>query len=57
MRLPRKTYEGTFHHGVNSGYEGRPIFRTAEHKTFFLALMGRIQALTKIRVLAYWVLE
>lgn len=57
MRLPRRTYDGAFHHAMNRGYEGRPIFRSAADKKFFLALLERIQPLTKIRILAYCVLD
>jgi putative transposase len=57
MRLPRRTYDGAFHHAMNRGYEGRPIFRAAADKKFFLTLLERIQPLTKIRVLAYCVLD
>ncbi|MCX6557798.1 MAG: transposase, partial [Candidatus Aminicenantes bacterium] len=53
----RRTYEGAFHHAMNRGYEGKPIFRSAADKKFFLALLGRIQPLTKIRILAYCVLD
>ena len=42
---------------MNRGYEGKPIFRAAVDKKFFLALLERIQALTRIRVLAYCVLD
>jgi len=42
---------------MNRGYEGRPIFRTPADKAFFLSLLGKVHHLTKIRVLAYCVLE
>ena len=42
---------------MNRGYEGRLIFKTAADKAFFMALMGRIQPLTKILIPAYCVLE
>jgi hypothetical protein len=42
---------------MNRGYEGSPIFRTAADKAFFPAMLGRIQPLTKIRVLACGVLD
>ena len=55
--MPRRTFDGAFHHAMNRGYEGRPIFRSATDKKFFLALLGRIQPLTKVRILAYCVLD
>jgi hypothetical protein len=36
MRLPRRTYDGAFHHAMNRGYEGRPIFGSAFDKEFIL---------------------
>jgi len=57
MRLPRRTYDGAFHHGMNRGYEGRPIFRADLDKVFFLALLKKVQALTKIRILAYCIMD
>jgi REP element-mobilizing transposase RayT len=57
MRLPRRTYEGAFHHGMNRGYEGRPIFGAEPDKVFFLGLLKKVQTLTKIRILAYCVMD
>jgi hypothetical protein len=36
MRLPRGTYAGAFHHGMNRGYEGGSIFGADLDKVFFL---------------------
>jgi putative transposase len=57
MRLPRRTYDGAFHHGMNRGYEGRPIFGAEPDKVFFLGLLKKVQTLTKIRILAYCVMD
>lgn len=57
VRLPRRTYDGAFHHGMNRGYEGRPIFQAKADKQFFLELLEKIQSLTRIRILAYCVLN
>ncbi len=57
MRLPRRTYEGAFHHAMNRGYGGRPIFGTKADKEFFLELLRKVQKLIKIRVLAYIVMD
>jgi REP element-mobilizing transposase RayT len=57
MRLPRRTYDGAFHHGMNRGYEGRPIFRFEEDKRAFLELLEKVQALSRVRVLAYCVMD
>jgi len=57
MRLPRRTYEGAFHHAMNRGYEGRPIFKTHADKAFFLDLLKKVVGLMKIRILAYCVMD
>jgi REP element-mobilizing transposase RayT len=57
MRLPRRTYEGAFHHAMNRGYEGRPIFGTQADKAVFLDLLKKVQGLMKIRVLAYSLMD
>lgn len=57
MRTARRTFVGAFHHGTNRGYEGRPIFQAGADKEVFLALLERIQALTRVRILAYCVMD
>ena len=42
---------------MNRGYEGRPIFGAEPDKVFFLGLLKKIQALTKIRILAYCIMD
>jgi REP element-mobilizing transposase RayT len=42
---------------MNRGYEGRPIFRAEPDKTFFLELLKKVQALTRISILAYCVMD
>ncbi len=57
MRTARRTYEGAFHHGMNRGYEGRPILRARSDKVVFLDLLEKTQALTRVRVLAYCLMD
>jgi REP element-mobilizing transposase RayT len=42
---------------MNRGYEGRPIFGPEPDKVFFLTLLKKVQALTKIRILAYCIMD
>lgn len=51
------TYEGAIHHGMNRGYEGRPIFQHDQDKLFFIKQLGIVQELTKIRLLAYCIMS
>ncbi len=51
------TYEGAVHHGMNRGYEGRPIFQQERDKLFFIEQLSLVQKLTKIRLLAYCVMD
>lgn len=53
MRRARVTYQGAFHHAMNRGFEGRPIFGDDHDKNTFVDLLVRLQELLKIRVLAY----
>ena len=57
MRRARITYEGAFHHAMNRGFEGRKIFTYDRDKKKFIDLLAEIQTLTRIRVLAYCVLD
>ncbi|MBN1195937.1 MAG: transposase, partial [Candidatus Aminicenantes bacterium] len=53
MRLPRRTFQGAFHHAMNRGYEGRALLRDDADRIFFLELLRKIQGLTRLRILAY----
>jgi len=57
VRRARLTYQGAFHHAMNRGYEGRPIFKEDSSKDFFLDLIVKLQELLKIRVLAYCIMD
>lgn len=55
--MPRRTYEGAFHHAMNRGHEGRPIFGNKADKEVFLELIKKVQEMMKIRILAYSVMN
>jgi REP element-mobilizing transposase RayT len=57
MRRARITYEGALHHGMNRGYEGRVIFADDQDRLFFLDLLQKVQELTRIRILAYCLMD
>lgn len=57
MRRARATYEGAMHHGMNRGYEGRPIFKEKTDKEVFIDLLEKVQGLTKISLYAYCIME
>ena len=57
MRSARRTFAGAFHHGMNRGYEGRAVFRDDQDKSLFLELLVKVQKLTRVRVLAFCVLD
>jgi len=51
------TYDGAFHHGMNRGYEGRPIFEGDQAKHVFLELLEKSVRLSQTRVLAYCIMD
>lgn len=57
MRRARITYEGALHHGMNRGYEGRVIFTDDQDKMAFLDLLGKNSELTRMRILAYCLMD
>ncbi len=57
MRRARVTYEGAFHHSMNRGYEGRTIFFSDHDRTTFIKLLASVQQTTKIRLLAYCIMN
>jgi len=57
MRLPRRTFQGAFHHAMNRGYEGRALFRDDADRIFFLDLLKKVQELTRLRILAWCLMD
>ena len=57
MRKPRFTYIGAFHHVMNRGLEGRPIFSSNVEKDYFIFLIKKYAILYKINILAYVVMD
>ena len=57
MRKPRFTYIGAFHHVMNRGLEGRPIFSSNVEKDYFIFLIKKYALLYKINILAYVVMD
>ena len=57
MRKPRFTYIGAFHHVMNRGLEGRPIFSSNVEKDYFIFLIKKYAMLYKINILAYVVMD
>ena len=53
MRRARITYKGAYHHAMNRGHEGKPIFLKDRDKEFFLKLLVETSKILKIRILAY----
>ncbi|HDP94052.1 MAG TPA: hypothetical protein ENN40_01690 [Candidatus Aminicenantes bacterium] len=57
MRLPRRTFQGAFHHAMNRGYEGRVLFRDDGDRIFFVDILKKIQKLTRLRILAWCLMD
>ncbi len=57
MRKPRFTYIGAFHHVMNRGLEGRPIFASLHEKEFFISLIYKCSKFYKINILAFVVMD
>ena len=57
MWRARITFDGAFHHGMNRGYEGRPVFEGDQSKHVFLELLEKSVRLTKTRLLAYCIMD
>jgi len=53
MRRARITYQGAYHHVMNRGYDGNPIFSEKSDKENFLNLMKLYSEKLKIRIFAY----
>lgn len=57
MRRARITYEGALHHGMNRGYEGRVLFADDQDRLCFLDILEKVQGLTRMRILAYCLMD
>ena len=57
MRLSRRTFQGAFHHAMNRGYEGRPLFWDDADRIYFLDLLQKIQELTRLRILTWCLMD
>lgn len=57
MRRARVTYKGAFHQCMNRGYDGKPIFKDIKEKEIFLELLAKNANLTKIKILAYCLMD
>ena len=47
------TYPGAFHHAMNRGYKGKPIFEPEGMKEFFLAMLEEHAMKFRIRIFSY----
>ena len=57
MRRARLTYPGAYHHIMNRGINGEPIFKEDENKRYFLKVLKEKSALNKIKILAYCIMD
>ena len=57
MRRARITYQGAFHHAMNRGYNGNPIFKDDNDKEIFLELISEISEKFRIRILSYCIMD
>ena len=57
MRRARVTYQGAYHHVMNRGYDGKPIFKERKDKEYFLSLLRLYSEKLKIRIFAYCLMD
>ena len=57
MRRARVTYPGAFHHAMNRGYNGNPVFFEKIDKEIFLKLLNKTSSDLRIRILAYCLMD
>ena len=50
MRRARLTYQGAFHHGMNRGYDGRPIFSNIKEKAIFIELLAKNDIFSDLKI-------
>lgn len=53
MRRARITYRNAYHHVMNRGYDGNPIFKERNNKEDFLDLLKQYSEKLKIKIFAY----
>jgi REP element-mobilizing transposase RayT len=57
MRRARIAFEGSYHHVMNRGIEGKAIFPDDKSKDYFLKLLKEKRKKLKIRLLAYCLMD
>ena len=57
MRRSRVTYHGAYHHVMNRGYDGTPIFKERKDKEDFLSLLKLYSEKLNIRIFAYCLMD
>ena len=57
MRRARVTYQGAYHHAMNRGYDGKPIFKGIKEKEDFLNLLKLYSENLKIRIFSYCMMD
>ncbi|MEN8222026.1 MAG: transposase [Acidobacteriota bacterium] len=57
MRRARVTYQGAYHHVMNRGYDGKPIFEDINDKELFLTFLKKYSEKLKIRIFSYCIMN
>ena len=57
MRRARITYQGAYHHVMNRGYEGKPIFKNVADKKEFLKMLKIYSEKLRIRIFSYCIMD
>jgi len=57
MRRARVTYQGAYHHVMNRGYDGKPIFKDKSDKENFLTFLKTYSERLNIRVFSYCIMN
>ena len=57
MRRVRITYSGAYHHVMNRGYDGNPIFAGNVTKSHFLDYLESAVTEMKMRIFAYCIMD
>jgi len=56
MRRARVTYQGAYHHVMNRGYDGKPIFKEIRDKENFLTFLKTYSEKLNIRIFSYCIM-
>lgn len=56
MRRARITFRGAYHHVMNRGYEGKPIFKDIKDKENFLTFLKTYSEKLNIRIFSYCIM-